>query len=78
MPRHARLLAVLLVALGVGAGLAAHPTSARAAPGCRSFGQALIAGHAREADERPGVGEEAVAFVPASDDVALFKSLACG
>ena len=80
MPRHVRLLAVLLVALtlGVGPGLAAHPTGAWAAPGCRSFGQELIAGHSREADERPGVGEEAFAFAPANDDVALFKTFACG
>src|SRR5215207_4440431 len=40
MPRHARLMAVMLVALvlGIGAGLAARPASAWAAPGCRVFG----------------------------------------
>lgn len=53
-------------------------SSVQASPGCRAFGQDLIAGHAQDADERPGVGEEAVAFAPANDDVAFFKSLSCG
>jgi hypothetical protein len=68
----------LVLALVLGAGLFADVAGARAAPGCRSFGQGLIAREAQLADDRPGVGEEAVEFASANDDVAFFKTLACG
>jgi hypothetical protein len=72
------LAIVLALALGLGAGLFASASRTLAAPGCRAFGQGLIASEAQLADERPGVGEEAVEFAPANDDVAFFKSKLCG
>ena len=69
---------VIALALGLVVGSVADGSSAAAASGCRAFGQGLIAGHAQEVDERPGVGDEAVLFVPANDDVALFKTFVCG
>jgi hypothetical protein len=71
-----RLIVALALVLGLGAVLAVGTPSAQAAPGCRAFGQGLIASEAR--DERPGVGEEARTFAPANDDVALFQALVCG
>jgi hypothetical protein len=73
-----RVALALVLALGLGSGFGADAGSTSAAAGCRAFGQGLIAGHAQEADERPGVGEEAVDFAPARDDVAFFKTLVCG
>jgi hypothetical protein len=67
-----RIALTVVLALGLVAGT----SSASAAPGCRAFGQGLIASEAQ--DERPGVGEEASTFAPANDDVALFKVLSCG
>jgi hypothetical protein len=72
----ALLLCLTALALALGAGLVVGARGAGAAPGCRAFGQGLVAGEAR--DETPGVGEEASTFAPANDDVALFKALACG
>jgi hypothetical protein len=72
------LVVVLALALGLGTGLLAATPRAGAAPGCRAFGQGLIAWEARLADERAGVGEEAGEFAPANDDVAFFKTLSCG
>jgi hypothetical protein len=70
--RRLALVAALVAALGVAAGT----PHASASPGCRAFGQGLIASEAQ--DERPGVGEEARTFAPANDDVVLFKALTCG
>lgn len=67
-----RVVLILALALSLFAGA----SSAWAAPGCRAFGQGLIASEAQ--DERPGVGEEASTFAPANDDVAVFKALSCG
>jgi hypothetical protein len=70
-----RIVALALI-LGLGVVLAVGAPRAQAAPGCRAFGQGLIASEAQ--DERPGVGEEASTFAPANDDVALFQALTCG
>jgi hypothetical protein len=67
---------VLTIVLALVLGLVVRVSSTSAAPGCKAFGQ-LIASEAQLADERPGVGEEAVAFAPANDDVAVFKTFTC-
>jgi hypothetical protein len=69
---------ILAVILALTLGFVGSPARTEATPGCRAFGQGLIAGHAQEDDERPGVGEEAATFAPANDDVTLFKTFVCG
>ena len=71
-----RVILILTLALTLGASLFVDARGAGATPGCRAFGQGLIASEAQ--DERPGVGEEASTFAPANDDVAFFKTLSCG
>ena len=71
--RRFALAAVLVLALTLS--FVAGVSNTSASPGCRAFGQGLIASEAN--DDTPGVGDEASTFAPANDDVAFFKRLSC-